>query len=155
MKKSFKYGFTTCTLAYFLVAVSLFILETLWWRGLSAEPLIWVPSLMGVITLCLSEFSWWGDFYYLAPLVPWLASSCVLALLIYRFNGGARRRALFSGFSIFVYYFAMWLAYRGDAGHFVIFLWPLFGFGFGYAAATIVERIRRKLCVVKDNGETS
>jgi hypothetical protein len=147
MKKSFKYGFTTCTLAYFLVAVSLFILETLWWRGLSAEPLIWVPSLMGFITGGLSQFSWWGDFYYLAPLVPWLASSCVLALLINRFNGGANRRALLSGFSVFIYYFAMWLAYRGDAFLPLIFLWPLFGFGIGYAAATIVERILKRQVV--------
>jgi len=83
--------------------------------------------------------------------------------LIYRFNGGARGRVLFSGFSIFVYYFAMWLFFLihsliygwGDIAYDLIWLWPLFGFGFGWAAATIVERIRRKLCVVKGNRETS
>ena len=148
MKKSFKYALFTCTLAYLLYYAAILIVEIFYSRGLSAQPLIYLPSLVIAMTLCLSSSPW-------APLVPWLASSCVLALLINRFNGGARRRALLSGFSVFIYYFAMWLAYRGDASHFVIFLWPLFGFGIGYAAATIVERIRRKLCVVKDNGETS
>ena len=153
MKKSFKYGFTTCTLAYLLVAIPLLVLFATLFRG-SYEPVVDIRGMLSILTLMLSEVL--GDFYYLAFLVPWLASSCVLTLLIYRFNGGARRRVLFSGFSIFVYYFAMWLAYRGDAGHFVIFLWPLFGFGFGYAAATIVERVHRKLwAVVKDKEDTS
>ena len=155
MKKSFKYGFTTCTLAYLLVAIPLLVLFATLFRG--------SYGMLSILTLMLSEFPWWGDFYYLAFLVPWLASSCVLALLIYRFNGGARRRVLFSGFSIFVYYFAMWLVIIiygliygwGDIAYDLFWLWSLFGFGFGYAAATIVERIHRKLCLVKDKGETS
>ncbi len=160
MKKSFKYGFTTCTLAYLLVVIPLLVLFATLFRG-SYAPIVNVRGMLELLTLMLSEFV--GDFYYLAFLVPWLASSCVLTLLIYRFNGGARRRVLFSGFSIFVYYFAMWLVILiygliygwGDIAYDLIWLWPLFGFGFGYAAATIVERIRRKLCVVKGDGETS
>ena len=142
MKKSFKYGFITCTLAYLLYYAAILIVEIFYSRGLSAQPLIYLPSLVIAMTLCLSSSPW-------APLVPWLASSCVLALLINRFNGGARRRALLSGFSVFIYYFAMWLVFIihgliygwGDIAYFLIWLWPLFGFGFGYAAATIVERI--------------
>ena len=155
MKKSFKYGFTTCTLAYLLVVIPLLVLCATLFRG-SYAPIVNVRGMLELLTLMLSEFPWWGDFYYLAFLVPWLASSCVLTLLIYRFNGGARRRVLFSGFSIFVYYFAMWLVILiygliygwGDIAYELIWLWPLFGFGFGYAAAIIVERVPRKLWAV-------
>ncbi len=43
----------------------------------------------------------------------------------------------------------------GDIAYDLIWLWPLFGFGFGYAAATIVERVHRKLwAVVKDKEDT-
>lgn len=142
MKKSFKYGFTTCTLAYLLVVIPLLVLFATLFR-VSYEP------ISSILTLMLSQFSWWGDFYYLAFLVPWLASSCVLTLLIYRFDGGGRKRALFSGFSMFIYYFAMWLVFLihgliygwGDIAYDLIWLWPLCGFGLGYAAATIVERV--------------
>ena len=148
MKNSFKYGFTTCTLAYLLVVIPLLVLFSTLFRG-SYAPIVNVRGMLELLTLMLSEFPWWGDFYYLAFLVPWLASSCVLTLLIYRFNGGARRRVLFSGFSIFVYYFAVWLFILiysliygwGDIAYHLFWLWPLFGFGFGYAAATIVERV--------------
>ena len=160
MKKSFKYGFTTCTLAYLLVAIPLLVLFATLFKG-SYAPVVDIRGMLSILTLMLSEVL--GDFYYLGFLVPWLASCCVLTLLIYRFTGGARRRALFAGFSMFVYYFAMWLVFLiygliygwGDIAYDLIWLWPLFGFGFGYAAATIVERIRRKLCLVKDKGETS
>ena len=150
MGKIFKCAFFTCTLAYFLAAILPAVFFATWGRGLS-EPIINARGMLSALTLMLSDFPWWGDFYYLAFLIPWLASSCVLTLLIYRFNGGARRRALFTGFSIFVYYFAMWLVFIihsliygwGDIAYDLIWLWPLFGFGFGYAAATIVERISK------------
>ena len=159
-EKSFKYGFTTCTLAYLLVVIPLLVLFATLFRG-SYAPIVNVRSMLELLTLMLSEFV--GDFYYLAFLVPWLASSCVLTLSIYRFNGGARRRVLFSGFSIFVYYFAMWLVFIihgliygwGDIAYDLIWLWPLFGFGFGYAAATIAERVHQKLWAVKDKEEVS
>jgi len=162
MKKSFKYGFTTCTLAYLLIVIPLLVLFVTLLRG-SYEPIIDVKGMLSALTLMLSEFSWWGDFYYLAFLVPWLASSLVMVLLMIWFNRGARRRRLLGGLSVFAYYLAMVFVFIihglirgwGDIAYGLIWLWPLFGFGFGYAAATIVERIRRKLCVVKDNGETS
>ena len=162
MKKSFKYAFLTCTLAYILFVIPLLIIFATLFRG-SYEPMIDVRGFLSALTLMLSDFPWWGGFYYLAFLVPWLGSSCVLTLWIYSFNGGTRKRTLLGGFSIFVYYFAMWLVFIihgliygwGDIAYHLFWLWPLFGFGFGYAAATIAERVHRKLCLVKDKGETS
>jgi len=96
----------------------------------------------------LSAFSWWGESYYLAFLVPWMASTCVLALLINRFNRGLRGRALLSGFSVFIYYFAMLLVFIihglvfgwGDVAYSLIWIWPVVSFMFGYVAALIVEK---------------
>ena len=148
MKKALKYGFIICTFAYLLVVITLLILFATLFRG-SYEPIVDIQSLLSFLTLMLSEFSWWGDFYYLAFLVPWLTSCCVLTLLIYRINGAARTRALFTGFSVFIYYFAMWLVFLihgfvygwGDIGYDIIWLWPVCGFGFGYVAAIAVERV--------------
>lgn len=161
MEKTFKYAFFTCALAYFLAAIPLVVFFATWGRS-SSETIIAVKGVLIALTLMLSEYPWWGDFYYLAFLVPWLASSCVLILLIYGCNGGARRRALFTGCSMFIYYFAMWLVFLihgliygwGDIAYDLIWLWPLWGFGFGYTAATIAERVHRKLCAVKDKEKT-
>jgi hypothetical protein len=147
MGKTVKYAFFTCTLAYILAAIPAVIFFATWGRS-SSEPTIDVRGMLSALTLRLSEFVWWDGFYFLAFLVPWLASCCVLTLFIYRFNGGARRRELFSGLSIFIYYFAMLLVFAihgliygwGDIAYNLIWLWPVCGFGFGYAAATIVER---------------
>ena len=119
-------------------------------RG-SQEPIVDIESTLSAFTLMLSEFSWWGDFYYLAFLVPWLASCCMLTFLVYRFNDGARKRALFAGFSILIYYCTVWLFFLvhglthgwGDIAYDLFWLWPLFGFGFGYVAATVVERVSK------------
>jgi len=147
MKRALKYGFTTCTFAYFFAVIALLVLFATLFRG-SYDPIVDIESMLSFLTLMLSEFSWWGDFYYLAFLIPWLTSCFVLTLFIYRLNGGARTRALFTGFSIFIYYFAMWLVFLvhgllygwGDIGYDIIWLWPVCSFGFGYAAAIIVEK---------------
>lgn len=155
MKKSFKYGFTTCTLAYLMAAVLLFIFSVAQtgWSRIDNDLVTVLPS---GLTLALSEFKWWGDFYYLAILVPWLGSTLVLALLLHWFNGGARRRRLLGGLSVLAYYFALWLSIiipllvrygwhiRGDMGYadyLAFLLWPVCGFGLGYLSATIVERV--------------
>ena len=151
MKKAFKYSVTTCTLAYILIAIPILILFTTLFRG-SYEPLINTRGMLSFLSFMLSDFSWWGNLYHLAFLVPWLASCCVLALLIYRSNGGVRRRTLFSGLSIFIYYFAMWLVFIihgliygwGDVAYQLIWLWPAVGFGFGCAAAAIVEKTLKR-----------
>ena len=146
MKRSFKYGFTTCTLAYLLASVPGFVLFATLSRGLS-EPIVDARGMLYFLTLGLSDFSLWDNFYYLAPIVPWIASSCVLALSIYRFDGGSGRRVILSAFSIFVYYFAMYLVFMvhgvlfgwGDMAYNLIWLWPICGFGVGGAASAIVE----------------
>jgi hypothetical protein len=89
-------------------------------------------------------------------LVPWLGSALVLTLLLHWFNGEKKRRRLLGGLSIFVYYFAVWLSLiieeliryggtiRGDTGWFgylMFLIWPVAGFGLGYLAAIIVERV--------------
>ena len=152
MGKILRYAFFTCTLAYLIAAILLVIFFAI--EGISVDYI--VRDLLTGLTLALSEFSWWGAFYYLSFLVPWLASSLVLVLLIYGFNGGARRRQLLGGLSICVYYIAMILVFAigrlvtfwgqievhpGDIGYLLLLIWPLGGFGLGYLAATIVERV--------------
>lgn len=150
MKKSLRYGFTTCTLAYLLASVPVFVLFAALFRGLY-EPLVDTRGMLYFLTLGLSDFSWWDNFYYLALIVPWIASSLALTLLVYRCDGGLGRRLLFSGLSIFVYYFAMWLTFMihglifgwGDVAYYLIWLWPIFGFCVGIAASAIVEKAFR------------
>ena len=147
IKQNFKYSFVTCTLAYFLIAIPIFILSATLFRG-SYEPAIDIRAFMGFLTFMLSDFSWWGELYYLAFLVPWLTSICLLTLLMNRFNKGIRSRALLSGFSVFIYYFAMVLVFIvhgliygwGELAYDLIWIWPVGGFIFAYAAALMVEK---------------
>ncbi len=148
MIKALKCSFTACTLAYVLGLITLLIFFATLFRG-SQEPIVDTEGLLSAFTLMLSDFSWWGDFVYLAFLVPWLASSCILTFLIYRFNGGAKRRALLTGLGVFVFYFAMCLVFLiyglirgwGDIAYGLIWIWPMYGFGLGYAAASIFEKV--------------
>ena len=147
MKQDFKYSFIACTLAYFLIAIHIFILFATLFRG-SYEPIIDTVGFLSFLTLMLSAFSWWGEFYYLAFLVPWMTSTCLLALLINHFNRGLRSRALLSGFSVFIYYFAMLLVFIiqglifgwGDMAYDLFWIWPVSGFIFACAAALVVEK---------------
>ena len=147
MKQIFKYSFATCTLAYLFIAIPIFILFATLFRG-SYEPIVDTVGFVSFLTLMLSVFSWWGELYYLAFLVPWLTSTCILALLMNRFNRGLRSRALLSGLSVFIYYFAMLLVFIihglvfgwGDVAYSLIWIWPVVSFMFGYVAALIVEK---------------
>ena len=77
-----------------------------------------------------------------------MTSTCLLALLINRLNRGLRSRALLSGFSVFIYYFAMLLVFIiqglifgwGDMAYDLFWIWPVSGFIFAYAAALVVEK---------------
>jgi hypothetical protein len=107
--------------------------------------------MLHFLTLGLSDFSWWDNFYYLALLVPLISSFLVLTMLLYRIGGGSGRRLMFSGLSIFLYYFAMWLAFMvhglivgwGDVDYALIWLWPILGFFVGVFASAIVEKVFR------------
>ncbi len=148
LKKSFKYGFVTCTFAYLLALVLGLVFFATLFRGLS-EPIVDIKGMLGFLTLGLSDLSWWNNFYYLALLVPWISSFLVLTMLLYRIGGGSGKRLIFSGLSIFTYYFAMWLVFmihsiivgRGDVGYALIWLWPVLGFCVGISASAIVEKL--------------
>jgi Na+/H+ antiporter NhaC len=155
MGKIVRYALLTCTIAYFIAAVLLFIFgfsQTGWSRIDSDTG----TFLLSGLTLALSEFQGWGDFWYLAVLVPWVGSSLVLALLMYRFNGGTKRRRLFGGASIAVYYVIMLLVFAigrlaaswgqidinpGDVAYLLLLIWPVVGFILGYLSAIIADRI--------------
>jgi len=148
MMKIFKYAFLTCTIAYFIAAVLLFIFsigQTGWSRIDNDAG----TFLLSILTLALSEFQWWGDFWYLAVLVPWLGSSLVMVLLMIWLNKGAGHRRLLGGFSIFAYYLAMILVFIihglidgwGDIGYEFFPLWPLGGFVLGCLSAWIADKI--------------
>jgi hypothetical protein len=152
MWKTFKYAFLTCALAYLMATLLLIIYHAVLGRF---EP--FMDSLTW--TWMLPHVSrWWSDFYYLRFFAPWLFSSLVLVLLLYLFKGETRRRRLLSGFSVAAYYVVMLLVYIVDNlvtwwGHIIppdfldilyyleFLVWPAVGFGLGYLAAFIVERI--------------
>jgi hypothetical protein len=159
MTRIFKYAFFTSTVAYFLAAFLFFVyfLAEVGWSRIDSDIVTGLPSFL---TLGLSEFKWWGDFYGLAVLVPWLGSALVLALLLRLFRGGTWRRRLWAGVSLAVYYVAMLLVLLGDKvitwwGHMrpidiwdvlygVTFLiWPAVGFILGGLAAFIVDKIMK------------
>jgi hypothetical protein len=148
MSKKLKYAFFTGTIAYAIAALLLFIFfaaQTGWGRSVNDIGL----SLVSGLTLSLSEFGWWGDYYYLAFLVPWLGSTLVMALLLLWLKDRAVRRYLAGGLSVFIYYIAMFLAFTihglargwGDVGYAFLPVWAVVGFGVGYASAAIVEKI--------------
>ena len=155
MGKTIKYALVTCFLAYFIAAVLLFIfsINQTGWSRIDSDT---GRFTMSFLTLILSEFQWWGDFWYLAVLIPWLGSSLVLMLLIQRWGRKASRRRLSGGFSTGIYYVIMLLVFAigrlvtawgqmnvnpGDAGYLLLLIWPLGGFGLGYLSAIIADKM--------------
>ena len=148
MGKTIRYALLTCFIAYFFAAVIIFILTVSQngWGWLDRDS---GGVIVSALTLALSEFGWWGDFYYLAVLVPWLGSSLLLMLLIAWFKGGTKRKYLLGGISVGVYYLAMFLAFIfegliggwGDIAYPLLIIWPLAGFGLGCLSAWIADKI--------------
>jgi hypothetical protein len=155
MGKTIKYALLTCLIAYLIGAVVLFIVSVKMtgWSGIDDNV---GRSVVSSLTLVLSEFQGWGDFWYLAVLVPWLGSSLLLALLVKRNAGGSRLRRLWGGVSVSVYYVIMMLVFAtgrlltswneldfnpGDVIYLILLLWPLGGFGLGYLSAVITDKI--------------
>ena len=150
MQSPIKYSFVTCAVAYLLVSLLAFVLFSTLFHG-AYESIIDNRGMLGFLTLGLSDFSWWGNCYYLALPVPWITSSLVLIVLLYGIGGRSTRRLIFSGLSIFVYYAAMWLVFMvygiffgwGDMAYDLIWLWPICGFFVGVAVSAIVEKVFR------------
>lgn len=155
MRNNLKYAFLACTLAYLIIGILLFLFgfsQTGWSRIDSDAG----TFILGSVTLVLSEFQFWGDFYYLSVLVPWLGSSVVLALLLHRFDKNKKRRRLMAGTSIGIYYLIMMFVFiagkiitswghidinPGDAAYTLFIIWPLAGFGLGYLSGAIADKI--------------
>ena len=148
MGKTIKYALLTCAVAYFLAAVIVFILT------ISQNGWGWLDRdsgrvMVSALTLALSEFGWWGDFYYLAVLVPWLGSSLLLVLLLAWSRGRVKPGLLLGGISVGVYYLAMFLAFItaglvggwGDIAYPLLIIWPVAGFGLGCLSAWIADKI--------------
>jgi hypothetical protein len=133
MARIFKYAFFTSTVACFFVAV----------------PSLIIFSLLGSGDLMISTILLLSAFWVF--LVPWLSSTLVLALLLRLFDGGAKRRWFWGGVSLGVYYMVIFLCIVIQDlinGHFeyallVWAIWPLAGFGAGYLAAFIVDKIMK------------
>ncbi len=147
MAKIIRYSFLTSTLAYSMAAILLFIfsIAQTGWSRIDSNT---VNILLSGLTLGLSEFQWWGDVYYLTFLIPWLAASLVMVLLMLWLNKGAGQRRLLGGFSIFAYYLAMFLVFLinglirgwGDIGYLFLPVWMIAGFILGYLAVVIIEK---------------
>lgn len=158
MWNSFRYALLTCAIAYVIIGILLFLFEFMQpvGGGIDSD---FVPFLLTGLTLVLSEFQFWGSFSYLAVLVPWLGSSLVLALLSYRFGSTSKKRRLFAGTGIGIYYLVMMLVFiagkivtswghidfnPGDFVYAVFLIWPVGGFGVGYLSALITDKILNK-----------
>jgi hypothetical protein len=147
MGKIFRYAFVTCTTTYLIVAFIIFILAIIHHPNwITSETRIFVVSSL---TLALSEFSWWGHFYYLAVLVPWLGSSLLIVVLLAWSRGRMKPRFLPGGISAGAYYLAMFLAFIfaglfhgwGDIAYPLLLIWPLAGFAIGCLSAWIADKI--------------
>jgi hypothetical protein len=155
MGKIAKYALVTCLMAYILVAIVMFLFavsQTGWTKVDSDSP----KFIVDMMTLGLSNYPWWGDFWYLAALVPWLGSSLVLGLVIKRFARTAGRRALWGSLSVAIYYIVVLLVFGigklitnwgnievhpGDFAYVLLVIWPIGGYVVGYLAAVITEKI--------------
>jgi len=149
------YSLFVSILAYIMamVLLAVFYIEQTGWSRIGSGIFLF---LLHGLTLALSEYEWWGGFYTIAGLVPWLGSTLVLTLLLYWFDGGVNRRRLLGGLSISVYYFAVWLTLvieelvrygggiQGDIGwlgYLMFLIWPAAGFILGYLSVVIVEKV--------------
>jgi hypothetical protein len=155
MGKIIRYSLLTCTLAYFIAAVLLFLFSAIQF-GFNGIDRSTDRLLVSLLTLVLSEFQGWHDFWYLSVLVPWLGSSLLLTLLTKRYAGKTGRRRLWGGVSVGAYYVILLLVFAigrliaswgridinpGDLLYLILLLWPLGGFGLGYLSAIITDKI--------------
>lgn len=155
MGKIIRYALVACLIAYILAAIVMFIFavsQTGWTKVDSESP----KFIVDMLTLGLSNYTWWGDFWYLAALVPWLGSSLVLGLVLKRFARTAGRRALWGGLSMALYYIVVLLVFAlgklitnwgnievhpGDFAYVLLLIWPIGGYVVGSIAAMITEKI--------------
>jgi len=155
MLKNIKYALITSLIAYVLATVAMFFfsLSQSGWKSIDGDN---AKFMMDMVTLGLSNYSWWGGAWYLAVLVPWLFSALVLALALKFIVRKAGRRATWSGISVAIYYAIVLLVFAigkliafwgnidvraGDFVYAVLIVWPIGGFIVGYFAAILTEKI--------------
>jgi hypothetical protein len=155
MGKISRYVLVSCLIAYILAAIVMFLFalsQTGWSRVDSDTP----KFIVDMLTLGLSNYTCWGDFWYLAALVPWLGSSLLLGLVLKRFARTAGRRAVWGGLSMAIYYIVVLIVlglgklitnwgnievHPGDFAYVLFLIWPIGGYVVGYFAAVITEKI--------------
>jgi len=157
MLKNIKYALLASFIAYLLALIAMFFfsLSQSGWSRVDGDN---AKFMMDMVTLGLSNYTWWGAVWYLAVLVPWLFSALVLALALKYFVRTAGRRATWGGLSLAIYYTLVLLVFAigklvafwgdidvnpGDLVYTVLIVWPIGGFIVGYFAATITDRIMK------------
>jgi hypothetical protein len=157
MMKKIIYALLTCFIAYLIAVVVMFLISLTQsgWSQLGSDN---VTFMIGIVTLGLYGYSFWGGLGYLAILVPWLGSSLVLTLSLKRFNTTAGRRWQLGGLSLALYYVVMLLVlliselavnwgnievHPSDFAYALLIVWPLGGFVAGYISAAITDRITK------------
>ena len=155
MRKKIEYALLTCFIAYLIAAAAtfLFSITQSGWSQIGGNN---TTFMMSLTTLGLSDYPFWGDFWYLAVLVPWLGSSLALALLLIRPARTAGRRWQWSGLSVALYYIVILLilgigkliafwgnieVHPGDFIYALLIVWPIGGYVLGYISATITDKI--------------
>jgi len=155
MLKNMKYALLTSFIAYLLASVAMFLfsLSQSGWSHVNGDN---AKFMMDMVTLGLSNYTWWGHLWYLAVLVPFIFSALVLALALKLVTKAAGRRTVWSGLSVGIYYAVVLLVFTigklvtfwgnidvhpGDIIYIVLIVWPIGGFIVGYFAALISEKI--------------
>ncbi len=155
MMNNIKYALLASFIAYLLAMVAMFFfsLSQSGWRGVDGDN---ARFMMDMVTLGLSNYTWWGGAWYLAVLVPFIFSALVLALALRFFVRAAGRRSTWSGLSVAIYYVIVLLVlaigklvafwgnievHPGDVIWLVFIVWPIGGFIVGYFASIITGKI--------------
>jgi hypothetical protein len=155
MQNNIKYALLASFIAYLLALIAMFFfsLSQSGWSHVNGDN---AKFMMDMVTLGLSNYTFWGGVWYLAVLVPWLFSALVLALALKYFVRTAGRRATWGGLSVAIYYAIVLLVFAigklvafwgnidiraGDFVYAVLIVWPIGGFIVGYFAAAIADRI--------------
>jgi hypothetical protein len=155
MVKIVKYALLTCLIAYVLAALAAFIfsLSQSGWSHVDGNN---VRFTVDMLTLGLTNYTGWGNFWYLAAPVPWLGSALVLTPLLKWRTRTAGRRAVWSGLSIVIYYVVVLLVLAigklianwgnidvnpGDVAYVLLLIWPVGGYIVGYFAAMITDKV--------------
>jgi hypothetical protein len=155
MSKIIRYALLTSLIAYIIAAFAAFIfsISQSGWSHVDGNN---ARFTVDMLTLGLSNYTGWGNLWYLAAPVPWLGSALVLGLVLKRFARTAGRRALWGGLSVAIYYVVVLLVLAigklitnwgnidvnpGDVAYVLLLIWPVGGYIVGYFAAMVSDKV--------------